>query len=303
MNIGITGASGVIGRALIDYAVRRGHQVIAFSRDPRRVISGSDEVRAYKEDAPPDFAGCHAVVHLAGEPILGIWTQSKRDAVVRTRVDGTRRVVEGIQRLAEPPEVFVCGSAIGFYGEHGDDEITEETGGGDGFLAKTTQAWEHEAESLSGVRTVLLRTSVVLSKRGGAFPMMRTAFGLGLGGRVGSGKQWFSWIHITDQVRLIMWAIENMDIRGPLNATAPWPVRNEELTQTLARLLHRPAFLPVPIWPLRLVLREAATELTGSKRVLPSVATANLFGFQYSYLEPALRELLGLPEADPPTII
>ncbi len=290
MNIGITGATGFIGRRVIDLALRRGHEVIAFSRSPNP-IAGC-EMRLYSLEKPLNIEGCEALLHLAGEPVLGLWTARKKQRILESRIKGTRHLVEAINRAARPPEVFVCGSAIGFYGNVGESEISETASPGTGFLSETTASWEAEALKAIGTRTVLLRTSLVLGKGGGALKMMAPIFRAGLGGRIGGGKQWMSWIHIEDQARLALFAIENLDVAGPLNAASPWPVRNREFTATLARVLHRPALLHVPAFALR-VMGDFRHELLDSKRVVPAVAIAHGFGFQFAELQPALKNILG----------
>ena len=290
MNLGITGASGFIGKTIIDLALRRGHEVLAFSRHPERTIPGCT-MRAFALDRPPDVSGCDAIIHLASEPILGLWTPAKKRRIIESRVQGTRRIVEAINASAAKPEVFVCGSAIGFYGTGGERELTEQAPAGTGFLAETVRAWEAEALKADGVRTVLLRTALVLGKGGGALAVMAPLFRAALGGQLGDGQQWMSWIHLEDEARLALFAVENLDVRGPLNAAAPWPVRNADFTQTLARTLHRPAFLHVPAAALRL-LGELSRELLDSKRVLPAAALEHGYGFRFSELEPALKDLL-----------
>ncbi len=291
MNIGITGASGFLGRRFIDTALRRGHEVVAFTRSPVRTIAGC-EMRRFDLATPPDFHGCEAIVHLAGESVVGLWTAAKKRRIVESRVLGTRRVVEGLAALEQKPEVFVSGSAIGFYGDRGEEELTETSAVGHGFLAETSQAWEAEALKATDVRTVLLRTSIVLGQ-GGALRAMTPAFRLGLGGPLGDGRQWMSWIHIDDWVTLALFAVENLDVAGPLNASAPWPVRNVDFTKTLAATLHRPAVLRVPAFALRAALGGFSAELLDSKRVLPAVATAHGFGFRFPELPPAMRDILG----------
>jgi uncharacterized protein (TIGR01777 family) len=292
MNLGLTGASGFLGGKILDLALRRGHEIIAFTRHPERAIPGCT-IRAFTLDAPPDIAGCEALIHLAGERIVGLWTPAKKRGIVESRVLGTRRVVEAINAAQEKPEVFVCGSAIGFYGNRGDEDLTEAAVGGSGFLAETVQAWEAEALKAQDVRVALLRTSLVLGSRGGALPLMKLPFRLGLGGRLGSGRQWMSWIHLDDLAQLVLFAVENMDVRGPLNAAAPWPVRNADFTRALARAVHRPAFLHVPAFALRLALGGFSAELLDSKRVLPASALEHGFGFRFPEIEPALRNLVG----------
>ncbi len=290
MHLGITGASGFIGRRVIDLALGRGHEVAAFTRSPERAIPGC-EMRAFSLDAPPDLRGCEAVIHLAGESVVGLWTAAKKRRIRESRVDGTRRVAEAIGAMDEPPEVFVCGSAVGFYGDSGDAELTETSSGGGGFLGETVRAWEAEASKARLTRVVLVRTGIVLGKGGGALRGMAPIFRAGLGGRLGDGRQWMPWIHLDDEARLILFAVENLDIRGALNATAPWPARNADFTRTLARTLRRPAFLRVPAFALRM-LGDFSHELLDSKRVLPAVATEHGFGFQFPELEPALKNLL-----------
>ncbi len=290
MNLGITGASGLIGRHLVDVALRRGHEVIAFSRNPARGLPGCS-MRPFASDRPPNFTGCDAIIHLAGESVVGLWTEGKKNRIRSSRINGTRLVAEAIAAMTHPPEVLVSGSAIGFYGDSGDVEITEETPLSSGFLSETSVAWEAEALRAPAERIVLLRTGLVLSPQGGALGAMAPLFRLGLGGKLGSGRQWMSWIHLEDIVGLILFAVENTDIAGPVNGTAPWPVRNSDFTRLLAAQLHRPAFLSVPAFALRL-LGEFSHELLDSKRVLPAVATSHGFPFRYPELAPALKNLL-----------
>ncbi|MGB8170301.1 MAG: TIGR01777 family oxidoreductase [Chthoniobacteraceae bacterium] len=290
MTLGITGASGFIGKAIIDLALRRGHEVIAFTRRPERAIPGCT-MRAFSLDRAPDISGCDAIIHLAGEPILGLWTPAKKRRIIDSRVQGTRRIVEAINGSKAKPEVLVCGSAIGYYGDARDKELTEQSPAGSGFLAETVRAWETEALQAEGVRTVLLRTALVLGKGSGALSVMAPLFRAALGGSLGDGQQWMSWIHLEDEARLALFAVENLDLHGPLNASAPWPVRNADFTKTLALTLHRPALFRVPAFALRL-LGDLSHELLDSKRVLPAAALEHGYGFRFSELEPALKNLL-----------
>ncbi len=203
-------------------------------------------MRPFSIEVPPDISGCDALIHLAGEPVAGIWTPAKKRRIAETRVKGTRRVVEAIAAAELKPEVLVCGSAIGFYGDRGEEELTEGLPPGIGFLADTVQAWEAEACRTADVRVVLLRTSLVLGREAGALPLMAMPYRFGLGAQMGDGRQWVPWIHLEDIARLALFAIENMDIRGPMNASAPWPVRNADFTQMLARQLRRPPPSSVP---------------------------------------------------------
>lgn len=291
MIIGLTGASGFIGRAFIDAAHRRGHEIVAFSRSTKHSLPGC-EMRAFTLDAPPDVRGCEAIVHLAGEPVAGLWTAEKKRRIRESRVLGTRRMVEAIAAADPKPEVFVSGSAVGYYGDSGDKELDEASPPGSGFLSEVVKAWEAEASRAEGVRTVLLRTAVVLGAKSGALKTMLPAFRLGLGGPLGNGQQWMPWIHIDDMAALALFAVEDLSIHGPLNASSPWPVRNSEFTATLAKVLHRPAFLRVPSFLLRALLGGFATEVLDSRRVVPSIATAHQFPFTYPELNPALGDLL-----------
>ena len=293
MQLALTGATGFVGRHVIRLAVRRGYEVVAFTRDPSRPVHDCIETRKFTTSAPPDLSGCSAVIHLAGENVAGLWTRGKMQRICDSRILGTRRIAEAIRASSHPPDVFVCASAIGFYGDSGDAEITEDSPSGTGFLADTCRAWEAEALAAEPVcRTVRTRIGLVLGKRGGALRMMLPLFRLGLGARLGSGRQWLSWIHVEDLATLLLFAVENLDVRGALNATAPWPVRNAEFTAALARSLHRPAFLAVPAFALRLLLREFSHELLDSKRVLPAAATAQGFGFRFPQLTPALADIV-----------
>ncbi len=293
MQLALTGATGFVGRHVIRLAVRRGYEVVAFTRDPSHAVHDCIETRPFPTDAPPDLSGCRAVIHLAGENVAGLWTRGKVQRIRDSRVLGTRRITEAIRAASQPPEVFVSASAIGFYGDCGEEEITEDHPSGEGFLADTCRAWEAEARAAEPIcRTVRARFGLVLGRRGGALRPLLPLFRLGLGGRLGSGSQWMSWIHAEDLASLLFFAVENLAVRGALNATAPWPVRNAEFTATLARSLHRPAFFAVPAFALRLLLRGFSRELLDSKRVLPAVATAQDFGFRFPQLAPALADIV-----------
>ncbi len=290
MQLALTGATGFVGRHVIRLAVRRGYEIIALTRDSSRPVGDCIETREFSTDAPPDLRGCDAVIHLAGENVAGLWTRKKMQRIRDSRVLGTRQIAAAITAMSQPPEVLVSASATGFYSD-GDDELTEDSPSGAGFLAETCRAWEAEALAAEQhCRVVRARIGMVLGKAGGALRMMLPLFHLGLGARLGSGRQWMPWIHAEDVASLLLFAVENLDARGAMNATAPWPVRNADFTRTLARTLHRPAFLAVPAFALRLVLREFSRELLGSKRVLPAAATALGFGFRFSELGPALAD-------------
>jgi uncharacterized protein len=292
MVIGITGATGFVGRHIIEHAHRRGHEVIAFSRTPERQIERAVETRGFSVEKTPDLTGCEAVIHLAGEQIAGLWTRRKRREIIESRVRGTRRVAEAIERMGARPEVLLSASAIGLYGDGGEQELSEGAPQGGSYLGEVVAMWEHEARQSKSDRVILLRTAVVLGREAGALKVMKPVFRAGFGGVIGSGRQWMSWIHIEDLARLALFAVEDLSVRGPLNASAPWPVRHGDFVRTLARLLARPAFFRVPAFAVRLALRGLADELLESKRVVPAAATEHGFGFKFSEVEPALRDLL-----------
>jgi uncharacterized protein len=244
---------------------------------------------------PRDGAGLEnadAVVHLAGAPIAVRWTARRKREILESRVSGTRRIVDAIAKLQRAPRVFVSASAIGYYGDRGGEELTEESSPGTDFLADVVREWERAAQGAS-VRSVQLRFGIVLSPRGGALAKMLPAFRIGIGGRLGSGGQWMSWIAIHDLVRAIRFAITSDSLHGPLNAVAPHPVTNAEFTETLGRVVRRPAMIPVPAFALRALFGEmAGLTLLASQRVSPRRLERAGFQFEYPTLEGALRHEL-----------
>lgn len=290
MKIGITGATGFIGARIIQLARERGHEMAGFTRNPERGIPGCVETRRFSPDEKVDVSGCEAIIHLAGEPVFGLWTDGKRRRIRESRVLGTRHLVDAIMASASPPRVLVGGSAIGFYGDTGESEVDETSPAGSGFLAEVTQSWEAEALRAreKNVRVVLLRTSVVLGAGGGALRAMLPFFRMGLGGRLGPGKQWMSWIHIDDEAALTLHAVEQQGIEGPLNAVAPRPCRNEEFTRTLAGAVHRPAFFHAPAFLLKAALGDFSHELLDSKRIISKHAAASGFTYRFPSLDTAL---------------
>jgi uncharacterized protein len=239
-----------------------------------------------------DFGGAEAIVHLAGAPIAVRWTARRRREILESRVLGTRRIVEAIASRKPAPRVLVCASAIGFYGDRGSEELTEESGPGTDFLSDVVREWEHAAQG-APVRSVQLRFGIVLSPRGGALAKMLPAFRLGVGGRLGSGTQWMSWIALHDLVRVIRFAIDSETLTGPVNAVAPQPVTNAEFTETLGRVLRRPAVIPVPAFALRALFGEMARlTMLASQRVVPRRLGNAGFRFEYPTLEGALRREL-----------
>lgn len=276
MKVGITGAGGFIGSRVRTMAVERGWQVVSFSRRPQ-----GGQSRLFSLDQPVDVDGLDAVVHLAGEPIFGPWTKPKRQRIYDSRVQGTRCISEGFSRSANPPKVLVSGSAVGYYGDTGDVAVNESSPAGRGFLADVCQAWEAEANAVHNARVVNLRTGFVLGRNGGAMKLLRPLFRWGFGGPLGSGRQWMSCIHVDDVAGMILWAMENPNLQGPINAVMPSPCTNREFTRALARAVHRSAPWPNPAILLRLFMGQFASLLLDSSRVLPAVALSN--GYQYKY--------------------
>lgn len=292
----VSGATGLVGRRLVPRLADRFISIRTLSRSGGAPGAGIESASWDGIDpGAAAVAGVDAVVHLAGEPIFGgLPTRARLARIRESRVASTRRIVERIAAIEEGarPRTFVCASAVGIYGDRGDQELDERAAPGTGFLADLCRDWEAEAaraEAL-GVRVVSLRIGVVLAREGGALALMRIPFSLGLGGRLGDGRQFFPWIHIDDLVAAILWSLERQDLRGAVNAVAPDAVRNRELTETLARVLGRPAALPAPAFALRAALGPLAGELLGSRRVVPARLVASGFGFQHSALESALRE-------------
>jgi uncharacterized protein (TIGR01777 family) len=239
-----------------------------------------------------DIGAADAIVHLAGAPIAVRWTARRKREILASRIEGTRRIVEAIARREPPPRVLVCASAIGFYGDRGSEELAEESGPGRDFLADVVRQWEHAAQA-APVRSVQLRFGIVLSPRGGALAKMLPAFRMGVGGRLGPGTQWMSWIGLYDLVRVIKFAITSDALSGPVNAVAPQPVTNAEFAATLGRVLKRPAVMPVPAFALRALFGEmAGLTMLASQRVKPSRLEGAGFRFDFPLLEPALRHEL-----------
>jgi uncharacterized protein (TIGR01777 family) len=294
----VSGATGLVGGRLVASLLADGLVVRALTRDlvaasarldPRALL-----VRWDGTHVPVDaVAGAGAVVHLAGEPIFGgLLTAGRRRLIYASRVESTRSLVKAIGALPESgrPAVLVCASAVGYYGSQGDEELSEEAEAGEGFLAELCRDWEaaaFEAEAL-GVRSVALRIGVVLARESGALPALARPFRYGLGGRLGDGRQWFAWIHADDLVALVRAALADESYRGPVNAVAPEPVRNRDLTRLLAARLGRPALLPLPAFVLRAVLGELSGELLGSRRAVPRRARERGFAFRYPSIEQAL---------------
>ena len=296
MKILITGASGLIGRSLQESLSAKGFELLLAGR---KVPASTTEIKWDVEHGfadPKQIEGTDVIVHLAGESVSGFrWTEQKKKAIRDSRVLGTRSVVSNIAGMAKKPKLFISGSAEGYYGDRGDELLTEDSPHGNNFLADVCGEWE--AESLRaeefGVRTVLLRTGIVLSKEGGALAAMLTPFKLGLGGVVGSGRQWMSWISLDDEIRIINFILENEQIRGPVNLVAPNPVTNREFAKTLGEVLSRPTILPLPKFAINLVLGEMGDALLlHSTRVMPKKLQKAGYEFKFPNLKEALQNAL-----------
>ena len=300
MKILVTGVTGFVGTALSRLLSQAGHTVSGLSRNPDAALQRApwlDQTFPWEATASPPpvqaLSGVDAVVHLAGERIPVRPTAAKKRAVLESRRDGTRHLVRGLTLTTPRPRVLVSASAVGYYGDHGDDEITEETPPGDQFLPQVCQAWEKEAAEAAalGLRVVVLRTGLVLGPGGGALALMLRLARLGLGGPLGSGRQWWPWIHLDDLIGLMRHALEQ-EVQGVLNATAPHPVRQREFARTLGRALHRPAVVPAPALALKFVLGDMAPEVLWSRRVIPRRALESGYRFRFAELESALRDIL-----------
>jgi hypothetical protein len=293
MRVAVTGATGLIGQRVVAALRSRGEEVTVLSRDPLR----GERWDPSREPAPGQaLAGRDAVVHLAGEEIAQRWSTQAKLEIRTSRVQGTRNLIAGIASLepGERPGTLVSGSAIGYYGAHGDEPLDEEAPAGTGFLAETCVAWETEADAAVelGLRVVKLRTGVVLDPAGGALAKMLPPFRLGVGGPVAGGHQYVSWVKPEDLAGIVLAALEDERFSGAVNGTAPEPVRNAELAKALGRALHRPALLPVPGFALKALYGEMSEVVTTGARVVPAKALMNGYRFRYGRLDEALRSAL-----------
>jgi uncharacterized protein (TIGR01777 family) len=297
VNITISGASGLIGRRLMKVLAADGHNLHVLSRHagtnlPAGVrLSAWDPVRG--EPPAESLSGADAVIHLAGEPVAQRWNPTVKQNISASRIEGTSNLVRSLSKLAKRPQTLVCASAIGYYGSRGDEVLTESSAPGSDFLADVCVKWEkaaREAEAL-GMRVACIRTGIVLDARGGALARMLPPFRMGAGGKLASGRQWMSWVHIADLAALFRHALLN-PLSGPLNGVAPNPVTNADFTTALAAALHRPAMFPVPALALKVMFGEMAEVLLSSQRVLPKAAETAGFRFQFTSLDAALADLL-----------
>jgi len=297
----VTGASGLIGSALCDALFARRDVVVGLTRDTSRSRIANSRVTWHKWDPtlerpdPDAFEGVDGVVHLLGEPIDQKWTDEAKERIMESRRQGTHNLVQTIAALETPPKVLVSQSAVGYYGDRGEDKVDEGDGPGSGFESQVPVAWEaaaHELDS-SGIRLVVVRTGLVLTAKGGLLKEMLTPFKLGVGGPLAGGNQYFSWIHLEDEIGILLWALDNEQVSGTINATAPNPVTNKEFSKALGRALNRPAVMPVPGLVLDLKFgKEFGQVLRGGQRVIPKRTQELGYKFNYPDLDNALRDLL-----------
>jgi uncharacterized protein len=296
VQIGVTGAHGLVGSALVPFLGAEGHRILRFVRRPAQ---GPDEIPWNPESGvsdPERIDGLDAVIHLAGESIAGRWTETRKAEMRRSRVEGTRHLCESLARLARPPRLLLSASAIGIYGNRGGEVLLEHSGPGTGFLAEVCRGWEAATRPLAeaGARVVHLRFGMVLSPAGGGLRTKLRPIRLGLGGKFGRGDQFMSWIALDDVLGAAAHALITESLAGPVNFATPSPATNAEFARTLAETLHRPALLPAPAFALRMALGEMADEmLLASQRVLPGRLQETGYRFQFPELGGALRHLLG----------
>jgi len=290
----LSGSSGLIGSALLSSLRANGNEVKCLVRKP---AAATGEV-FWDFSSPLDprpVSGFDAVIHLAGESIAARWSSARKRHILESRIVPTRFLVEAMNQSQPRPRVFICASAIGYYGDRGEELLPEESTSGQGFVGEVCRQWEAAAQgaAAAGIRSVQIRTGIVLSSKGGALAKMLPPFRIGLGGKVGSGRQWMSWVDLRDEVGAIQHLLNAESISGPVNLAAPSPVRNAEFTSALAGALHRPAIFPMPAFAARLAFGQMADELLlSSQRVEPSKLTASGYVFQHPALLPALESIL-----------
>lgn len=301
MRVLVTGASGLIGSALCDALFARGDDVVGLTRDPTRARQANPRVTWHRWEPmlerpdPAAFEGVEGVVHLLGERIDQRWTEEAKQRIMESRRTGTHNLVGTIEALESPPQVLVSQSAVGYYGDRGSDEVDERDDPGSSFDSEVVQAWEaaaHELDS-SGVRLVIVRTGQVLAAEGGMLKEMLPPFKLGVGGPLAGGDQYLSWIHVDDEIGILLWALDNEGVSGTINASAPYPATNKDFSKALGRALNRPAIMPVPGLVLDLKFgREFGQVLRGGQRVIPKRTRELGYEFKYPQLDEALNDVL-----------
>ena len=288
MRIVITGATGFIGKKLVATLQSAGHEIVTLGRG-----ATADHKWDATEDAPAAaFEDADAVIHLAGEPVAQKWTPEAKQRIRDSRVLGTERLVHGLSITRKRPTALICASAVGYYGDRGEEALPEDSDPGTGFLPRVCREWEAKADLAEalGMRVVKVRTGIVLGPDGGAMKEMLTPFKLGVGGKLGDGSQWMPWIHLDDIVGIFRHAVEG-SVAGPLNGAAPGVVTNAQFTAELGKALHRPAVIPVPRFALKLMFGEMANVILGSQRVIPQATEKSGYRFQYPELAKALASL------------
>ncbi len=303
MRVFITGGTGLIGREIVNALLKRGDTPVVLTRNPSSAQALSSQGVQLVEGDPQQSApwmqqvdGCQGVINLVGESVFGSrWNAEQKRKIRDSRILSTKHLVQAMVEADTPPGALSSASAIGYYGNVPEAELTEESPPGDDFLAQVCQEWEQAAQRAAdqGIRTAMVRIGVVLSQEGGALKQMLTPFKLGLGGPIGAGKQWMSWIHIHDIAGAFIAALDHADAQGPINGTAPHPVRNKEFSKSLAKALHRPCLFPVPPLMLRVMFGEAAEVITGSQRVLPTRLQQLGFTFQHPNCLEAMQSIFG----------
>jgi len=309
MNILMTGATGLVGTALVKKLTAEGHSIYRLTRaeSPKssakepgvfdlRWNPSSGEIGESGDSSSLQVTAMDAVINLAGAPVVGgRWTKERKALLRSSRVDTTRGLVSAISKMEKKPRVLISASAIGYYGNRGEELVTEKSAPGTDFLAELAKEWENEAVKAEkfGVRVVLLRFGIILAKHGGALPKMMLPFKFGLGGKLGSGRQWTSWIALQDVVAIVQEALRNDSWKGPINLVAPQAARNSDFTKSLAEVLHRPAIFTVPAFVLRVAMGEMAETLLGGVRVAPQVLEQNGYRFLHANLDEALKAILG----------
>ncbi|MBM7572461.1 TIGR01777 family oxidoreductase [Aquibacillus albus] len=297
MKVAITGGTGFVGKQLVSKLVSEGHEVYVLTRTPNKY---KNDTRIHyvgwlnKQDEPEkELPTIDAFINLAGDSLFGYWTKAKKKRILESRITVTEKVIDLMKRMDKKPSVLINASAIGYYGTSTSASFTEQSKSGNDFLSVVTNQWENKAQEAErlGVRVVLARFGVILGKDGGALPLMALPFHFFAGGKVGSGLQWVSWVHIQDVIGFIQFAMENDKISGPLNVTAPHAVKNHEFSKTLAYVLKKPYWLPAPTFAIRTVLGEMSTLVLQGQAVYPTIAEKYNYPFQYPRLETALRDI------------